>query len=136
MHEYWVYRLQLALLNIGTGVLLFVYGRKRIGPWPSIGLAACLVLMAPSWFNLLYAFQVNFVGAMAAGLGALLLLDRGDRRGDAWACALLVVAAGSNGVGLPFVAAAGVEVLMRPDRRQRIWIPAVPTVLYGVWRLI
>jgi hypothetical protein len=136
MHDYWIYRAQLAVLNVLTGVLLFVYGRKRIGAWPSLGLAACLVLMAPSWFNLLYAFQVNFVGATACGIGALLLLERRDRRGDVLACLLLVVGGASNGVGLPFVAAAFVELALRRETRRRLWVPVVPVVLYGIWRLI
>jgi hypothetical protein len=134
LHDYWVYRAVLAGLDVLTGTLLFLYGRRRIGPWPSLALAACLVLMAPSWFNLLYAFQVNFVGAMAAGVGALLLLDRRDRPGDGLAAGLLVVAVGSNGVGVPFIAAVGIELLLRRDWR-RLWVAAVPTVLYGLWRL-
>jgi hypothetical protein len=136
LHDYWVYRALLAVLNILTGVLLFLYARKRIGPWPSIALAACLVLMAPSWFNLLYAFQINFVGGMAAGLGALLMLDRRTRRADIAACVLLVVAIGCNGVALPFMAGIGVEILLREDRWRRIWIPLVPAALFLVWRLV
>jgi hypothetical protein len=133
--DYTPYRALLALLNVLTGVLLFVYGRKRVGPWPCIPLAACLVLMEPSWFNLVFAFQINFVGAMAAGLAALLMLDRGDRRGDVLAFLLLGVSISCNGVGLPFLAGALVEVLMRSDRWRRIWIAAVPAVLYVAWRL-
>lgn len=136
MHDYWIYRAQLAALNVLTGVLVFVYGRKRIGPWPSLGLAACLVLMAPSWFNLLFAFQVNFVGATACGIGALLLLERRDRRGDVLACLLLIVGGGSNGVGLPFVAAAFVELALRREWWRRLWVPVVPGVLFLVWRAV
>ena len=34
-------------------------------------------------------FQMGFMGSLACGLGALLALERGDRRGDWLACALL-----------------------------------------------
>ncbi|HEX8205754.1 MAG TPA: hypothetical protein VF587_06830 [Solirubrobacteraceae bacterium] len=134
LHDYWVYRALLAVLDILVGVLLFLYGRKRIGPWPSIALAACLVLMAPSWFNLLYAFQINFVGGMAGGLAALLLLERGTRRSDVAACVCLTIAIGCNGVALPFMAAVGIEILLRGDRWRRIWVPAIPGALYLIWR--
>ncbi|HEX8204759.1 MAG TPA: hypothetical protein VF587_01745 [Solirubrobacteraceae bacterium] len=137
LHEYWPYRAVLAVTNVGTGVLLFVYGRRRIGPWPSIALAVCLVAMAPSWYNLLFAFQINYVGACAAGLGALLLFDREPltRRSDAFASFLLCVSIGSSSVGFAFLIAAIVEVLLRRDRVARLWVVAVPIVLYGLWRL-
>ncbi|HEX2086089.1 MAG TPA: hypothetical protein VHF89_10435 [Solirubrobacteraceae bacterium] len=135
LHHYAAYRAVLALLNVTTAVLLFVYGRRRIGPWPSLGLAACLVVMAPSWYNLVFAFQMNFVLACATGLGALLAFDRGGRRWDALGSLLLCVSIGSSSVGFPFLIGAAVEVLMRGDRWRRIWIVVVPAVLYGAWRL-
>lgn len=136
MHAHWAYRALLAALNILTAVLLFLYARKRVSPWLAIGLAACLVVMADSWYNLLYSFQINFVGAMAAGMGMLLALDRRDRLGDVLASVLLAVSIGCNSVALPFAVAAAIEVLWRSDRWRRIWIPAVPLVLYGIWRLV
>lgn len=135
LHHYWVYRAVLAVLNVTAGVLLFLYGRRRIGPWPSLAVATCLVLMAPSWYNLVFAFQINFVGACAAGVGALLAFDRSERRWDAVGCLLLCISIGSSSTGFPFLIAAIVEVLLRDDRWKRIWIVAVPIVLYGGWRL-
>jgi hypothetical protein len=135
LHDYWVFRAVLAALNVTVGVLLFVYGRRRIGPWPAIAVATCLVLMAPSWYNLVFAFQMNFVGACAAGVGALLAFDRDERRWDAVACLLLCVAIGSSSTGFPFLIGAIVEVALRRDRFRRAWIVAVPVVLYGLWRL-
>lgn len=135
MQAHWVYRALLAALNVLTAILLFAYARRRVGPWIAIGLASCLVVMADSWYNVLYSFQINFVGGAAAGLGALLALDRRDRFGDALACGLLVVAVGCNSVALPFATAALVEVLWRRDRWRRIWIPGVPVALFGAWWL-
>ena len=134
LHAHWVYRAALVALNLLTGLLLFIYARRRVGAWPALGLAACLVVMAPSWYNLLYSFQVNFVGAMAAGMGALLALDREDRRGDVLAAVLLVVSIGSSSVGFPFLIGAVVEVLWRRDWR-RLWVVGVPIGLYLLWVL-
>ena len=135
LHDYAPYRAVLAVLNVTTGVLLFAYGRRRIGPWPSIALAACLVVMAPSWYNLVFAFQINFVGAAAAGVGALLALDRRERRWDVVAMVLIGTSIASSSVGFPFLIGAGVEVLLGRDRWRRAWIVGVPVVFYGLWRL-
>jgi hypothetical protein len=136
LHHYGAYRLALVVLNLLTGLLLFLYARRRVGTWPAMGLAACLIVMAPSWYNLVYAFQVNFAGAMATGLGALLALDRGTRRGDAAASVLLCLSIASSSVGFPFLIGAIVEVLLRRDRGARLWVVGVPVVLYGIWTLL
>ncbi len=136
LHHYGIYRGALVVLNVLCAVLLFLYARKRVGDWAALGLAACLVVMADSWYNLIYAFQVNFVGAMAAGLGAFLLFDRGTRRADAAGSALLCVSIASSSVGFPFLIGAVIEVLWRRDRVRRLWVIGVPIVLYGLWTLV
>jgi hypothetical protein len=136
LHHYGAYRFALVVLNLLTGLLLFLYARKRVGTWPALGLAACLIVMAASWYNLVYAFQVNFVGAMAAGMGSLLAFDRGTRRGDVAGCVLLCLSIASSSVGFPFLIGAIVEVLLRRDRVSRLWVVGVPVVLYGIWTLV
>ncbi|HEX2085281.1 MAG TPA: hypothetical protein VHF89_06325, partial [Solirubrobacteraceae bacterium] len=133
LHEHWVYRAALVALNLLTGLLLFLYARRRVPAGPAVALAACLIVMAPSWYNLVYSFQVNFVGAAAAGMGALLALDREDRKGDVLAMLLLGVSIGSSSVGFPFLIGAVVELVWRRDRR-RLWVVGVPIAAYLVWR--
>ncbi|HEX8205810.1 MAG TPA: hypothetical protein VF587_07110, partial [Solirubrobacteraceae bacterium] len=135
LHHYGVYRFALVVLNLLCGLLLFLYARRRVGTWPALGLAGCLIVMAASWYNLVYAFQVNFVGAMAAGMGSLLAVDRGTRRGDVAASVLLCLSIASSSVGFPFLVGAVVEVLLRRDRRSRLWVVGVPIALYGIWTL-
>lgn len=125
----------LAMVTFATaGALLFAFLRVRVGPW----LAFCAVLpvlfLGASSEDLLWAFQLGFFGSVAAGLGALLALDRGDRTGDRIACLLLVVALSFSSVGIPFAIAAVVDVLMGPrPRRRRVFVVAVPIALYVVW---
>jgi len=72
--------------------------------------------------------------AAAAGVGALLALDRRDRAGDVAACVLLGVALASGSPGLAIAVGLTVDVLQR--RRWRdLWIVAVPIVVYGLWWL-
>ena len=49
--------------------------------------------------------------SLAAGLGALLALDRGDLRGDVCACLLLCLGLATYSDALPFVAGAAVLIL-------------------------
>jgi hypothetical protein len=72
---------------------------------------------------------------MAAGLGAVLCLDRGDRRGDIAASALVLVALASSSLGISFALGVLVEALWDRGRRRRLWTAAVPLALYGAWYL-
>jgi hypothetical protein len=128
-------RVVLTAMLAATAALLFVYVRRRIGPWPAL-LAAVLVLFCgPAWEVLLWPFEISLVGSTLAGLGMLLALDREDDRGDAAACLLLAISIGFSSLGIPFIAAALVDVLLR--RRERGWsrafVPGIPLLLYAAW---
>ena len=119
-----------------SAVLLFAYVRRRVGDWLAL-FAACLILFfGASAADILSPFQVGFSGAIAAGLGALLALDRDDSIGDLVACALLVasVAFGETGISFALGALVCVALAARP-RRGRLYIGLVPLVLYGLWWL-
>ena len=75
-------------------------------------------------------------GSVACGIGALLMLDRRDRKGDVLAMVLLLVALLFFDLGIPFVAAATVEIALSRDRWRRAFVVAMPTFLgfwYGGW---
>ncbi|HWM64136.1 MAG TPA: hypothetical protein VNP96_09150 [Solirubrobacterales bacterium] len=127
----------LALLLAATAVLLFVYVRRRIGPWPALYAAVLLLFVGPAWQVLLWPFEIGFVGSVCFGIATLLALDRGDRRGDRIACACLVVAIGFSSLGVAFAAGAAVDVLQRRRSHglSRAYVPAVPALLYAAWWL-
>ena len=85
-----------------------------------------MLFLGTAWPDVLWPFQIGFLSSLAAGIGALLALDREDRRGDVIAAVLLGVALASSSLGLPLLAALALEVLGRPDRRSRWWIVALP----------
>jgi hypothetical protein len=91
-------------------VLLFVFLQRRVGQWPAIAATAVVLFLGAGWEDLLWAFQVGYFGSMAAGLGALLALERDERGGDALACGLLAVSILFSSLGLPFL--IGVAVLL------------------------
>lgn len=118
---------------LGCVALFFELARRRVGG--ALALAPCLVLLCfgAAWENLLWPFDIHTVLALAAGLGALLALERADRRGDVVACGLLVVSAFTIELGLAFVLAAAVLIVLGEDRRRRLWVFAIPVALYAVW---
>ena len=128
-------QLLLTGLHLTSGVLLFVWARRRVGEWAALMAAALLLFIGPAWQDLLWTFQVGFVGSVAAGLALLLCLDRDDRRGDIGATVFGVVSIAFLSLGVTFVAAAAVDVFMKRGRRGlgRAYVVAVPALLFLAW---
>jgi len=135
LEHYGVLRAISAAFNITCATLLFIYARRRLGDWIALGLASCLVVMGVGAWDIVWPFQIGFLGSLAATLGALLMLDRGTRPGDIAACVLVAITLSSSSLGVMLLAGVVVEVLLRPNRLRRLWIPAIPAVLYGLWYL-
>ncbi|HET9198608.1 MAG TPA: hypothetical protein VFN92_10190 [Solirubrobacterales bacterium] len=124
-------------LFLGSAVLLFVYMRRRVGPWGALAGAVLVLFMGAAWEDLLWEFQMCFFGSMAAGLGALLALDREDDAGDRLACLLLVIANASSSLGVPFIFAVTAKLALgpRPIRWRRAYVVLLPLGLYAIWWL-
>jgi hypothetical protein len=135
LDDYAPYRICIIAAHLACCALVFVYARRRIGSLPALVPTAVLLLLGPAWQNILWPFQVGSVISLAAGVGALLVLDRGDRIGDAGACALLGLSIASSGNGLPIAIGVAVEVLLVRRRPRDVWIIAGPVALYGIWWL-
>lgn len=133
--NYTAFRVLDVVLHITTCVLLFVYLRRRTPPWFAAGATIAVLFLGYAYQDLLWPFQIQYIGAMAAGLAAFLLLDRHDRMGDVGAAVALGVAVACSGVGLPFAGAIAVELLVRRRTWHRLWVPLAPLALWGVWYL-
>ena len=114
-------------------VLFFAFAKRRIGPIPALVPCISLLFLGYGWEAFLWAFDMHTIYALAFGLGALLLLERGDSRGDVGACVLLVLSIGMIELGLAFTLAVAVAVLLLPDRWRRVWVFLVPLALYAIW---
>lgn len=115
--------------------LTFELLRRRIGPLAA--LAPCVLLLFFGFASevLLWPFDMVTLVSLAAGLGALLALERDDRRGDLLACGLLLLSIASVELGISFAIGAAVAVLWREDRLRRVWIFLLPIGLYAIWWL-
>jgi hypothetical protein len=120
-------------LVVATAVLLFVYLQRRVDPWLALLGAALVLTLGPAYEDLLWDFQMGFTGSLACGLAAILMLERRDGRGDVLACGLLTVGVTFSSLGLPFIVAAAVDVALRGHRLRRLYVIAVPTLLFAVW---
>ena len=120
----------LFLLSVGT---LFAYVRRRIGEWLALAAILPILFLGPSWDDLLFPFQMALFGSVAAGIGALLAMERRSRGGDIAAAALLLLSLLFSDLGIPFVAAATVLVAFDRERWGRAFVVVVPTALWLVW---
>ncbi len=117
--------------------LLFVYLRRRLGSWGALIGTVLILFLGAAFEDLLWAFQIGYFGSVAAGLGALIALDRDDARGDLPASILLVVGLSFSSVGIAFVAAAVAEWALNPrDRRRRLFVPGAAMLFYVVWWVV
>jgi hypothetical protein len=128
------YRVVSVGLFLLSAALLFVYLRRRVGDWPALAATAVVLFLGVAWEDLLWSFQMTYFGSVAAGLGALLALEWEDRRGEAFACALLVVSILFSSLGLSFAIGAAVHVLLK-KRRQSLYVFLVPLAVYALWWL-
>lgn len=133
--DYFAFELFNVLALCACVALVFELTRRRVGH--QTALAPCVLLLFLGFARevLLWPFDLHTLVSLAAGLAAIWALQRGDRRGDALACALLVVSVATIELGLAFVVGVAVAVLLRSDRWERAWVFLVPLVLYAAWWL-
>jgi hypothetical protein len=123
------------LMFLTSCSVLYVFMRRRVGGWLALALLLPILVFGPATDNLVWPFQMAFSGSMAAGIGALLALERGDRRGDLFACGLVVLSLSFSSLGIPFAIAAFVHVLSGPDRLRRAWVCGLPIAFFALWWL-
>jgi hypothetical protein len=113
--------------------LFFALARRRVGDPAAVLGAILLAFLGGAWEVLLWPFDMHTTLALAAGLGALLVLESRGRRADPIVFVLIVVSCCFIEVGLVFVAAVASAILLEPGWRRRIWVVAIPAVLYAGW---
>jgi hypothetical protein len=116
-----------------SAALLFVYIRRRVGEWLALAAVLPILFLGAAGRDLLWSFQIFFFGAMACGLGALLVLERPNRNADPIACGLLFLSFTFSELALPFVLGAAVLIVQDRGPWRRAYVVAVPVLLYAVW---
>jgi hypothetical protein len=135
--SYLPWRVLSVAMNLLCAGLFFGLARRRAGDWLALGPAILLIFLGAAWDVVISPLGITPMIAIAAGLGALLALERSDRRGDLAACVLLAVSLGSYSSSIGFAAGAVVwlALLGGPNRLRRSWVVAAPLLLYAAWRI-
>jgi hypothetical protein len=130
---YLPFRIVAVASTLACIALFFALARRRVGDPLALLMAALLAFLGAAWEVQLWPFDMHTTLALVAGLGALLLLESRGKRADPAVCVLLVVSCSFIEVGLVFVAAVASAILLEPGWRRRIWVVAIPAVLYAGW---
>jgi len=113
--------------------LVFELARRRVGPLAALAPCVLLLFLGFAREVLLWPFDVHTLAAIAFGLGALLVLEREDRRGDVLACLLITLSIATIEVGIALLVGIAVLVMLQPGRLRRAWIFILPGALYAAW---
>ncbi len=133
--DYWVFRAALAGLHLAVALGVFVLARRRVGEVAALVATVLVLFCFAGADDLIWAFQISFVMAVAFGVWALVALERNSVRGDLLACLCLIGALATSGVGAPFVLGALVIVACDDRRLRRAWVVVVPLLLFAIWHL-
>ena len=134
LDDYTLLMVPLVALQAALGVLLFQTARSRVGVGVAAGVAAFALLSGLAYENFLIAGQAGQMASIVAGVAAFLVLDREpSRRNDRLLCGLMIVALCSSGLGIPVLVGIAVELFLTPAGRERLWVIAVPFLLYVLW---
>ena len=133
--DYTVFRAMEILAVLASVLFFFLLAKRRVRPYAALIPSVLLLFFGAAEGSYLWPFNVHTIGALAFGLGALLTLERNDRRGDIATCALLILSIATVEVGLAFAIGVGVWVLLREDRWRRAWVFVVPLALFAIWWL-
>jgi hypothetical protein len=132
LRHYWPYRALLIGVEVICALLIFMYGRRRVGGLYAVLAAVLILTFGPGWQDMLWPFQNAWILTVVGGVGALLALDRRTRNGDIAACVLLGLSLASASPGIAVAAGLTLEVLLT-RRRRDLWIVAIPIALYALW---
>jgi hypothetical protein len=136
LRTYLPYMAVLLALHATSVVLLFELVRRHAGDLVALVCAAFLLMIGAGWENLLWPFQMSFVGSVACGLGMLVALDGAPtRRRMPLVTTLLTASLMFSAIGLFFGVAAAVRLAATRERRKDLaWIAAV-AIVFGAWFL-
>jgi hypothetical protein len=137
LSSYVPYLALLALLHVVVVLEVYVLARRAAGAWLGVLIALVVAFFGSGFENLFWAMQIGFVGAVALGLGALILLDGQPGRGRVVAAtALLTIGMMTSGFGIFMLVLVGLDLLLDPRRRRRVIALAVPAAIYLAWYLV
>jgi hypothetical protein len=120
-----------------THLLWRVMVRVGVHRWIAVAMAVLMLFLGAGGENIFWAFQFGFVGAIAVGLWAVVVIDQQRLtpiRGVAVAV-LILWALTFSGTAIPLVGAAILVSLARHGVLKSVYVFAVPLLAYAAWYL-
>lgn len=139
LHHYWPYLAFATLAHLlALHMLWRIAIRINVTPWLATAIVAGSIPLGVGYQNLIYAFQLGFMGSVAFGMWAILLalgLKTGWRQGPriiaVWTLAILGLAC--TGVGVTMVVGAALITLLVKGFRPAVLVAFVPALVYAGW---
>ena len=127
----------LLAVHVAAVLLLFALIRRHSGDLPAFGGALILLVFGAGGTNIVWAFQIGFVGSVAFGLLAIVIVEGGPARPIRMiaASAALLGSLMCSGVGLAFLGAAAALVLLKSQNRSFWPVLVLPTFGFVAWFL-
>ena len=140
LHSYRPYQIGTIGVHLTVGVLLrIVMRRSGVSPWLATAAATLFVLLGSGRQDIIWAFQIGYVGSLAFGIGHLLLAVHDgpvDRR-DYFGLALGLAGLMSSGIAVTMVVVVGVAVLLtRGWRVAALHTVPLGTLYLGWWLIV
>jgi len=136
VRAYWPYVLLIVTLHlIGALLLRTAMVRAGVRPWTATAVASVFVLFGSGSRDMLWPFQITFVGSLVFGLTHLLLADHDGTFGRRDRLGLLAGTAAMlcSGLGAVTVLAVGVAVFIRRGMRPALAHGLPLIALYLTW---
>ena len=128
--SYWPYLAVTFALHVAVAWIVYLVVRRETSAAWALGAMAVVLLLGSGGDDILWAFQSGTIGAVAAGMAAVVVAPRRP----AVAAILLTVAMATSGGGLAFLAGTAFHLLLvRP--RGLVWL-LLPVGLYLGWYVL
>ncbi len=139
VNTYWPYILLALAIHLALCHLVWRLSlRAGVNPWIATALSFMLMVLGAGAENILWAFQIGFMGAMLLGLIVIALVDRPQlsRRAFIAVIVLSVWSLTFSGTAIPMLLAAGLVSLARRGVRTTIILFSPAAVVYLAWYAI
>ncbi|MBF4633327.1 hypothetical protein ITJ38_02800 [Agreia pratensis] len=138
LQSYWPFIIPVLLIHLGISHALWrLMLRLPVAPWIGTALSLLVALLGAGSENILWAFQLGFMGAILLGLVSVLLIDK-ITRDNYWRRfpLLAVTTVGSlmfSGTALPMLVAVGAVSLRRVGLWRSVLLLLPSVSVYGLW---
>jgi hypothetical protein len=131
VRDYWFYSLPMILAHLATVILLWRFMlRHEVELWTATLLAVAFAVVGVGGGNLIWAFQLTFVGSVAFGMLAIDAIET-ERT---WLAPLwLICSLMCSDLGLPMIAACALVALAHRKFRVAVIAVVPPIVVFVIW---